>query len=107
MPESENRQLVRMSGSGRISIPARQRRQLGLDGGGMVVTRIEDGELRIRPVRAVLAELQRKVGTLMAAAGIKPGTLLSDELVAERRAEAAREEQEHPAALKSRRASGS
>ena len=107
MPDGDDRQLVRMSGSGRISIPARQRRQLGLDGGGMVVTRIEDGELRIRPVRAVLAELQAKVGTLLVAAGIKPGTLLSDELIAERRAEVAREEQEHHGSLKSRRASGS
>ena len=96
-----------MSGSGRINIPARQRRQLGLDEGGMVVTRIEDGELRIRPVRAVLAELQSKVATKLAAAGIEPGSLLSDELIAERRAEATREEQPHLDSLKSRRASGS
>jgi len=107
MPDGGDKQLVRMSGSGRISIPARQRRQLGLDEGGMVVTRIEDGELRIRPVRAVLAELQAKVGTLLVAAGIKPGTRLSDELIADRRAEAAREEQAPLGSLKSRRASGS
>ena len=107
MPDGDDRQLVRMSESGRISIPARQRRQLGLDGGGMVVTRIEDGELRIRPVRAVLAELQAKVGALLAAAGLKSGMLLSDELIAERRAEASREEQEHLDPMKSRRASGS
>ncbi len=78
-----------MAGS---SIPAKQRKQLGLEDGGMVVTSVENGELRIRPVRAVLTELQNKVSGLLAAAGVKPGTLLSDELIADRRAEVAREE---------------
>lgn len=88
------RQVVRMSENGRLSIPAKQRKQLGLEDGGMVVTRVENGELRIRPVRAVLTELQNKVAGLLAAAGVKPGTLLSDELVADRRAEVAREERD-------------
>jgi AbrB family looped-hinge helix DNA binding protein len=99
------KQIVRMSESGRLSIPAKQRKQLGLEEGGMVVTRVENGELRIRPVRAVLAEVQEKVSRLLAAAGIKPGTRLSEELVAERREEAAREEREYLESLKFRRAS--
>lgn len=98
------KQIVRMSENGRLSVPAKQRKQLGLEEGGMVVTHVENGELRIRPVRAVLAELQDKVSGLLAAAGVKPGTLLSEELIAERRAEAAREEQEYLESLKYRRA---
>ena len=101
---AHDKQIVRMSESGRINIPAKQRRLLGLEDGGMVVSRVEDGELRIRPVRAVLAELQAKVAGMMAAAGHKPGTLLSDELIAERRTEAAREEQEYLDSRKLRRA---
>jgi AbrB family looped-hinge helix DNA binding protein len=97
------RQIVRMSENGRLSIPAKQRKQLGLEEGGMVVTRVENGELRIRPVRAVLAEVQEKVSNLLAAAGIRPGTPLSEELIAGRREEAAREEaaREEPEYLES------
>jgi AbrB family looped-hinge helix DNA binding protein len=93
-----------MSENGRLSIPAKQRKQLGLEQGGMVVTQVENGELRIRPVRAVLAELQDKVSGLLAAAGIKPGTLISEELIANRRAEAAREEREYVESLELPRA---
>jgi AbrB family looped-hinge helix DNA binding protein len=100
-----DRQIVKMSETGRLSIPAKQRKELGLEEGGMVVTRVENGELRIRPVRTVLAELQAKVTGLLAAAGVKPGTLLSEELIAERREEAARDEREYLESLKFRRAS--
>ena len=100
-------QVVRMSENGRLSIPARQRKQLGLGEGGMVVTSVENGELRIRPVRTVLAEVQAKVSGLLAAAGVGPDTLLSDELIAERRAEAQREERERAEPAKPRRARGS
>ena len=80
-----DKQIVRMSETGRLSVPAKQRKELGLEEGGMVVTRVENGELRIRPVRTVLMELQAKVSGLLAAAGVKPGRSLSDELIAERR----------------------
>ena len=100
-----DRQVVRMSETGRLSIPAKQRKQLGLEDGGMVVTRVENGELRIRPVRTVLAEVQEKVSGLLAAAGVKPGTLISEELIADRRAEAARDERAYLESLEYRRAS--
>jgi AbrB family looped-hinge helix DNA binding protein len=100
-----DRQVVRMSETGRLSIPAKQRKQLGLEDGGMVVTRVENGELRIRPVRTVLAEVQEKVSGLLAAAGVKPGALISEELIADRRAEAARDESKYSASLEHRRAS--
>jgi AbrB family looped-hinge helix DNA binding protein len=101
------RHVVRISENGRLSIPARQRKQLGLEEGGTVVTRVENGELRIRPVRAVLAEVQEKVSKLLAAAGIQPGTPLSEELIADRREEAVREEREYLESLKFGRADDS
>ncbi len=96
-----------MAENGRLSIPARQRKQLGLEDGGMVITRVENGELRIRPVRAVLAELQDKVSGRLAAAGVKPGERLSDQLIADRREEAAREEHDQLASQEAPRASHS
>ena len=78
-----------------------------MEEGGMVVTRVENGELRIRPVRTVLAELQAKVAGLLAAAGVKPGTLLSEELIAERREEARATRREYLESPKLRRASDS
>jgi AbrB family looped-hinge helix DNA binding protein len=100
-------QVIRMSESGRLSIPARQRKQVGLEEGGMVVTSVENGELRIRPVRTVLAEVQAKVSGLLAAAGTRPGTRLSEELIAERRAEAEREERGRVGSARPHRARGS
>jgi AbrB family looped-hinge helix DNA binding protein len=102
-----DRQIVRMSENGRISIPAKQRKELGLEEGGMVVTRVENGELRIRPVRTVLAELQEKVSGLLAAAGVTPERQLSEELIADRRDEAARDDREYLKSLEPRRARNS
>jgi AbrB family looped-hinge helix DNA binding protein len=53
--------LVRMAENGRISIPAKQRRLLGLEQGALVVVAVEDGELRVRPVKDVVAGLQARV----------------------------------------------
>ncbi len=53
--------LVRMAENGRISIPAKQRKLLGLEQGGLVVVAVDNGELRVRPVRDVIADLQARV----------------------------------------------
>jgi AbrB family looped-hinge helix DNA binding protein len=52
--------MVLVSEAGRITLPARHRRAIRLDAGGVAVARVENGEIRIRPVQAVLAELQGK-----------------------------------------------
>ncbi len=52
--------MVLVSESGRITLPARHRKAVGLDAGGVAVARVENGEIRIRPVRDVLAEMQGK-----------------------------------------------
>lgn len=82
--------LARVAESGRISIPAKQRKALGLRQGETVVIDIHDGALRIRRVREVLAELQARVEQSIPNA--KGGVEMLLEM---RREEAAREEEEY------------
>ena len=82
--------LARVAENGRLSIPTRQRKLLGLDNGGVVVIEVRDGELRIRSVQDVVAELQARVKKYFPKSDISA----VDELIAERRAEAEREEKE-------------
>jgi len=60
--------MVLVSEFGRITLPARHRRAIGLDTGGVAVARVENGEIRIRPVQAVLAEMQGKSRKALAGA---------------------------------------
>ena len=78
--------IVRVSDNGRLSIPAKQRKQLGIENGGVVIVSVENGELHVRPVRAVLAELQDKVGQYLSGSGESVERFLAD-----RREEAAKE----------------
>jgi AbrB family looped-hinge helix DNA binding protein len=71
---------------GRLVIPAAMREALGMDVGDSVVLRVEDDELRISTTRARIRRAQQNVRYLA-----PPGTLVSDELSAERR-EAAKNE---------------
>jgi antitoxin PrlF len=71
-----NAERGRLVSGGRLQIPARVRRELGL----------KDGELRVRPYRDVLAEVTASLRQY-----IPEGVSLSDELIADRRAEAERE----------------
>lgn len=80
-------QPIKMAANGRLSIPAKQRKALGLEKGGLVVSKVENGELRIRTVKAVMDELRAKIGPFLKAAGVT-----SDSVIADRREEAAREE---------------
>jgi AbrB family looped-hinge helix DNA binding protein len=74
---------------GRVVLPADLRTRLGLKPGmPLLVSAEEDGSVRLRPYRSV-ADGNRGLLSGLAA----PGTSLVDDLVAERRAEAARENQ--------------
>lgn len=75
--------------NGRIVIPASIRRQMGLKNGETVVMEMEDGVLRIESYPARIRRIQREFAKYA-----KPGILASDELIAERREEARREEEE-------------
>lgn len=71
---------------GRLQVPAEMRRELGLSDGDAVVLRVVDGELHVRPLRDVIRSVQERF------ARYRPETgRLSDELIAERRAESEHE----------------
>jgi antitoxin PrlF len=83
---------VRMAANGRLSVPAKFRKALGLESGGMVVLSLQDGEIRIRPIGVVLAEVQAMVAPYLKASGDTVEQFLAD-----KRAEVAREEREFQA----------
>ncbi|WP_089288020.1 MULTISPECIES: AbrB/MazE/SpoVT family DNA-binding domain-containing protein [unclassified Azospirillum] len=75
-----------MAENGRLVVPLDMRRAMGLDKGGRVILRVEDGRLIMETVDTAVARVQalaRQFGT--------PGSSLADELIADRRREAANE----------------
>ena len=75
---------VKLSEGGRIVIPAEYRRALGLHIGDEILMTLDDDGLRLCTRRQAIRRVQEMVrGTL------PPGRSLVDELIAERRAEAA------------------
>jgi AbrB family looped-hinge helix DNA binding protein len=79
-------QRVKIVEGGKLVIPALMRRELRISAGDTVMVDIDNGELRVRSVSKALerarAILRRHV---------PEGVSLSDELIADRRAEAGRE----------------
>ena len=76
----------RIVSGGRLQIPADVRKELGLADGDNVRIEVVDGELRVRSYHAVIKAIQAEVRKYVPA-----GVSLVDELIADRRAEAARE----------------
>ena len=81
-----NAERGKLVSGGRLQIPARVRRELGLKDGDAVILETMQGELRVRPYRDSIARAQAVVREYIPA-----GVSLSDELIADRRAEAERE----------------
>lgn len=78
---------VRLGDKGRLVLPAAYREALGVKPGDEVILRLEeDGTVRITTIDQVLAEIQAMVRE-----HVPEGHSLVDELIAERRADAARE----------------
>ncbi len=71
---------------GRIIVPATMRKSMGLQKGDTVLMELHGDELRVRPARSALKRIQAKLRALAPAEGF-----VSEELIAERRAEADRE----------------
>ncbi|KPF80486.1 AbrB family transcriptional regulator [alpha proteobacterium AAP81b] len=80
------RATAKMVDGGRIIVPAEFRRAMGVAPGDTLVLSLEGEALRVQSHRAVVREIQASVRAL-----VPPGVSLVDELIAERRAEAARE----------------
>ena len=82
----ELRVRTRLGAKGRVVIPAAMRKALGMAENEVIDLRVVDGELRIVTLRETIRRVQE-----WARRYVKPGTLVSDELSAERR-EAAKHE---------------
>jgi len=76
----------RIVSGGRLQIPADIRKELGLADGDDVRICVENGELRVRSFKEVIRAIQAEVRRY-----VPEGVSLADELIADRRAEAARE----------------
>jgi AbrB family looped-hinge helix DNA binding protein len=77
---------VKVAEGGRIVIPAEYRKRLGVQVGDNVILQLDDGEIRLFTVREAIRRAQEMVRRY-----VPEGVSLVDELIAERRAEAARE----------------
>jgi AbrB family looped-hinge helix DNA binding protein len=80
---------VRIAPGGRVVIPAEFRKALGVGIGDDMVMELTDGELRLRSFDAALKRVQEIVRKY-----VPEGVSLADELIRERREEAAREDSE-------------
>lgn len=80
---------VRLGPNGRIVIPAALREQLGLEPGATLFLEAKDGVLHVEALPARIRRIQQELAPFRS-----PGILASDELIAQRRAEAWGEELE-------------
>ncbi len=80
---------VTVNEQGRVTIPAQVRRAAGIDAGVPLVVYVEDGRIVIETREQLADRLRRDVAVAWTGAGS-----VVDELIAERRAEAAREDQQ-------------
>jgi len=80
-------QAVKIIEGGKLVIPASMRRAMGISRGDTVVVELlPEGELRVRPLASAIREAQEIVRN-----SVKRGRSLADELMSERKEDAARE----------------
>jgi AbrB family looped-hinge helix DNA binding protein len=77
---------LRLGENGRISLPAAYRRQLGFRPGDELIVRLEDGAISVTSPKLAIERARRILSRY-----IKTKESLADSLIADRRAEAARE----------------
>jgi AbrB family looped-hinge helix DNA binding protein len=78
---------VKVSASGRMNLPSEVRKALGLKGPGHVIIAMDDGGLTVRTMAQALEQVRA-----LARPYAPKDRLASEELIAERREEAARDE---------------
>lgn len=79
-------QRVKVVEGGKLVIPATFRREMGIAPGDTLIVELDEGELRVRSLSSAIRRVQERMRELN-----PEGRLLSEELIADRRAEAARE----------------
>lgn len=79
---------VTVGPQGRLVIPAELRREMSISSGDVLLAAVEGQRLVLEKREAVLERAKRRFSH------IPPGVSLADELIAERRAEARREDKE-------------
>ena len=89
LPEVSAHVWTKVGEGGRVVIPAEIRRLLGVKEGDRILLLVEDGELHVITVSQGIKRAQE-----LARPYTRPGVSMVDELIAERRAEVAREEEE-------------
>jgi AbrB family looped-hinge helix DNA binding protein len=81
--------VIQLGDRGRLVLPAQVRHELGLEAGDRLVVRAcANGVIELEPWDVHLGRLMGSY------ADFEPGRILSEELIAERRAEAARDDAE-------------
>ena len=85
--KNETATTIKVADNGRMSLPIQQRRQIGIEKCGVVVT-VENGEVRIKPVQTVVEEVQELAAKYLAGSG---GTV--DRFLNDRRHEESKEQQ--------------
>lgn len=81
---------VKLDAAGRLLVPAEVREALGLKPGGNVVLKVENGELRITSPRRLMEKAAAYFRQF-----VPEGVDAVDEFIAERRREAAREDDKY------------
>lgn len=79
-------QRVKVVEGGKLVIPAAFRREMGITPGDTVIVEMDEGELRVRSLSSAIRRVQERMRE-----SNPEGRLLSEELIADRRAEADRE----------------
>ena len=77
-------QRVKMVEGGKLVIPAAFRREMGVKPGDTLIVELDQGEIRVRSLPSAIGRVQARMRELN-----PEGRLLSEELIADRRAEAA------------------
>ena len=85
-PGNVESQKIRLLADGRMVIPAKMRSAMLIDEGGYLTARVVEGELRVLTPKMAVFKLQRRMRE-----EVPEGVSVVDALIAERRAEARRE----------------
>ena len=77
---------TKIDSAGRILVPLKLRRELGITANAELILRVEDGELRLHTREAAIKRARERLKRLK-----KPGESVVDEFLSERHEEARRE----------------